>query len=177
RGRDLPDADPDGDVSDLALQVRQLHHIVVDDAQRADPGRRQIQHEWGAEAARTDHQHPRVTQLGLADAADFGQQDVPRVAADFVFCEIEVHGLTIWGAGFGCESSAPGMAAASLQHPGRIGISNPARAHARIRPCKTMRLSCSPAVKIRRHAWPGRWPAIPMSRPSDLLTGSVTPLR
>ena len=63
---------------------------------RADAGRRQIQRERRAEAAGADDQHARGLQLRLADAADVLQQDVPGVAADFVFGEIEVHGGRIW---------------------------------------------------------------------------------
>ena len=89
-------ADPVGGVGDLALQVRQLHPIVIDDADRADASRREVQRERRAQPAGADHQHPRRLQLGLPDAAHVLQQDVPGVAADFVFGEIEVHGVRIW---------------------------------------------------------------------------------
>ena len=79
-------------MGDLALQVGQLHPVVIDDADRADAGRGQIQRERRAQPAGADHQHARRLQLRLADAAHVLQQDVPRVAADFVFGEIEVHG-------------------------------------------------------------------------------------
>ena len=57
----------------------------IDDADRADAGRGEIQHQRRAEPARADHQHPRRLELGLADAAHLLQQDVAGVAADFVF--------------------------------------------------------------------------------------------
>ena len=89
-------ADPRGGVGDLPLQVGQLHAVVVDDADRADAGRGQIEHQRRAQPAGADDQHPRRLQLRLADAAHLLQQDVARVAADFVFGEIEVHGARIW---------------------------------------------------------------------------------
>ena len=89
-------ADPIGGMGDLALQVRQLHAVVVDDADRADAGGGQIQRERRAKPAGADHQHARGLQLRLADAAHVLQQDVAGVAADFVFGEIEVHGVRIW---------------------------------------------------------------------------------
>ena len=78
-------------MGDLALQVGQLHAVVVDDADGADAGRGEIQHQRAAQPAGADHQHARGLQLGLADAADLGQQDVARVTLDFGFVEIEVH--------------------------------------------------------------------------------------
>lgn len=93
---DLRLADPVSGVGDLALQVRQLDLIVIDDPDRANAGRRQIQRQRRAQPAGTDHQHPRRLQLRLAGAAYVLQQNVPRVAADFVFGEIEVHGAKIW---------------------------------------------------------------------------------
>ena len=69
--------------------------VVVDDADGADAGGGEIQHERRAQPAGADHQHARGLQLRLADAAHLLQQDVAGVAADFVFGEIEVHGVRI----------------------------------------------------------------------------------
>ena len=96
RGLRLRLADPVRGVGDLALQVGQLQPVVVDDADGADAGRREVQRERRAEPAGADDQHAGRLQLRLADAADVLQQDVPGVAADFVFGEIEVHGGRIW---------------------------------------------------------------------------------
>ena len=89
-------ADAVGGVGDLALQVRQLQPVVVDDADGANAGGGEIQRERRAKPAGADHQHAGGLQLCLADAAHVLQQDVPGVAADFVFGEIEVHGVKIW---------------------------------------------------------------------------------
>jgi hypothetical protein len=83
-------------VRDLPLQVRQFQPVVIDDADRADAGGGQIQRQRRAQAAGANHQHARRLQLRLADAPHVLQQDVPGVAADFVFGEIEVHGVRIW---------------------------------------------------------------------------------
>ena len=95
-------------MGDLALQVGQLDVVVVDDADGADAGGGEIQRQRRAEPAGADDQHARGLQLRLAGAAHVLQQDVARVAADFVFGEIEVHGDSIWCGPPRCESG-PGM--------------------------------------------------------------------
>ncbi len=47
----------DGAVNHLALQVGEVDRVVVDHAQGADPGRREILQEGCAETAGADHQH------------------------------------------------------------------------------------------------------------------------
>src|SRR5262249_35259700 len=59
-----------GGMDDLALQVRERHHVVIDDAKRADAGRREIKQGRGAKTAGADHQHPRAFERRLAGAAD-----------------------------------------------------------------------------------------------------------
>ena len=88
-------ADPVGGVGDLALQIRQLEPVVVDNADGAHAGSGEVQHKRRAKPTGAHHQHAGCLQLCLADAAYVLQQDVPRVAADFVFGEIEVHGVKI----------------------------------------------------------------------------------
>ena len=74
-------------MGDLPVQVGELDPVVVDDAERADAGRREIQRERRAEAAGADQQHPGLEQLGLADPADLRQHDVPGVAEHLLFGE------------------------------------------------------------------------------------------
>ena len=64
----------------LALEVGDVDLVVVDDPQRADAGRREIQGSRGAESARSEQQHLGVEQLLLALDTDLGQQEMPRVA-------------------------------------------------------------------------------------------------
>ncbi len=81
-------ADAVGPVRHLTLQIGQLDRVVVDEPDRADARRRQIQRQRAAEPAGADHQHAGRAQPRLSDAADLGQQDVPRVALDFSLGEL-----------------------------------------------------------------------------------------
>ena len=69
----------------LALQVRQRHLVVVDHAERADPGGAEIKQHRRAEPAGADHQHPRLLERCLTRPADLPQHDVAGVAFDFLF--------------------------------------------------------------------------------------------
>ena len=72
--------DPFGVVDHLALQVGGVDHVVVDEADRADPGGGEVERGRRAEAAGAEQQHLRVQQLHLAVDPDLGQQRVARVA-------------------------------------------------------------------------------------------------
>ena len=85
RAVDLRHADPVGRVDDLALQVGEIHRIVVHHADRAHPRRGEIEQERRAQTAGAAHQNAGLQQLLLADAADFGQDDVPRIALELLF--------------------------------------------------------------------------------------------
>ena len=69
-----------GVVDHLALQVRLVDLVVVDQAERADAGRGQIEGRGSAQAAGADQQHLGVEHLELALDADLGKQGVARVA-------------------------------------------------------------------------------------------------
>jgi hypothetical protein len=70
-------------VNDLALQIRQRHDIVIDNAERADAGGGEIKQNRRAEAAGANDQHARGFELGLAGAADLAQHNVARIAFEF----------------------------------------------------------------------------------------------
>ena len=57
--------------------------VVIDDAERADPGRGEILDERRAEPAGADDQHPRRLQLLLPRPADIGEHDMAGVTGDF----------------------------------------------------------------------------------------------
>ena len=80
-------ADIVGPENHLALQVGQRHGVVVDDADVAYAGRRQIQQHRRAEAAGAHHQHARGFQLRLAGTADLAQHDMARITFEFVAFE------------------------------------------------------------------------------------------
>ena len=67
-------------VDDLALQVRLVDDVRVDDAEPADARRREVERRRRAEAARADQQHAAVEQLQLSFLTDLRNQDVARVA-------------------------------------------------------------------------------------------------
>ena len=74
----VPDAA--GRVEDLALEVRRVDDVGVDEAERADAGRREVERRGAAEAARAEQEHLAPEQLRLAGLADLGEEDVTRVA-------------------------------------------------------------------------------------------------
>ena len=80
RGVDLRRAERVERVGDLALEVRLVDDVGVDDPERADPGGGEVERGGRAEAAGADQQDPRVEQLELALLADLGDQQVARVA-------------------------------------------------------------------------------------------------
>ena len=67
-------------VQDLALQVRRVDHVHVDDAERADAGGAEVQRGGRAEATGAEQQHLGVEQLVLTLLAHLGQQQVALVA-------------------------------------------------------------------------------------------------
>ena len=79
RGVDLALTDPVDVVQDLALQVRLVDHVHVDDADRADTGRSQVQRGRRSQTAGAEQQDTGAEQLLLALLAHLGQQQVTAV--------------------------------------------------------------------------------------------------
>ncbi len=77
---DLALADAVDVVEDLALQVRRVDDVHVDDAERADARGREVERGRRAEAAGAEEQHAALEQLLLAGLTDLGEQDVTAVA-------------------------------------------------------------------------------------------------
>ena len=77
---DLALADAVHVVQDLALQVRRVDDVHVDDAERADARGREVERGRRAEPAGAEQQHAALEQLLLPGLADLGQQDVAPVA-------------------------------------------------------------------------------------------------
>ena len=76
---DLAIADAVDVVEDLALEVRLVDDVHVDDAERADAGGREVERGRRAEPAGAEQQHLGVEQLLLALVADLGQEQVALV--------------------------------------------------------------------------------------------------
>jgi len=74
-------------VEDLALEVRQVDDVEVDDADRADAGGREIERGRGSEPAGADQQRLRLEEPLLALRADLGDQQVAAVALLLVAAE------------------------------------------------------------------------------------------
>ena len=72
---DLGLAEPVGRVDDLALQVRVVDDVGIDDAERADACGGEVERRGRAEPAGADQQHARVEQPLLAGLADLGDQE------------------------------------------------------------------------------------------------------
>ncbi len=66
-------------VDHLALEVGLVDHVVVDDPQGPNSGRREIEGGRRAQPSRADQEHLRVEQLQLALDPDLGQHGVSRV--------------------------------------------------------------------------------------------------
>jgi hypothetical protein len=84
---DLRDADGLLAVQDLALQVRQVGLVVVDDAEGADASRGEVERGRRAEAASADAEHAGVEQLLLTLLAHLRQDDLARVAGLLLVAE------------------------------------------------------------------------------------------
>jgi hypothetical protein len=67
---------------DLPLQVRERNVVVVDDADRADAGGRQIGNQRRSKASRPDHQHAGALELRLPGTADLRQHQMAGIALD-----------------------------------------------------------------------------------------------
>ncbi len=72
---------------DLALQIGQIDPVVVDDAERADPGGGEIEQQRRAEPAGADHQHARRQQLFLPLLADLVEDQMAGVAPELLFAQ------------------------------------------------------------------------------------------
>ena len=90
-GVDLAHADPVDVVQDLALQVGAVDDVHIDDAERADTRRRQVQARRAAEAAGAEQQHLGIEQLHLTFLAHLGQQQMALVAVLLVGIEALGH--------------------------------------------------------------------------------------
>ena len=90
RRLDLRHADAVVGVQDLALQIREVDDVVVDDAERSDAGRRQVERRRRAEAAGAEQQHFGGEQLCLSGLADLGKHEVAAVATELLGCELVI---------------------------------------------------------------------------------------
>ena len=84
RGFCLRRADAVGRVNYLPLKIRHIDHVEIHQPERADPRRRQVQRRRRSERARAEQKHLGVEQLRLSLLADFGDNEMARVAGQLV---------------------------------------------------------------------------------------------
>ena len=75
-------------MDDLALEVGELNGVEIHDAELADARRGQVHGDGRAEPARADAEHAGGANFLFALQPDFGQNQMPRVAADFVVVQV-----------------------------------------------------------------------------------------
>ncbi len=71
-------------MQDLPLQIAEIDHVEIDEADAADAGGREIQAQRRAETAGADEQHARGLEALLPVHADLGHDQVPAVAGDLL---------------------------------------------------------------------------------------------
>ena len=117
-------------VDDLALQVRLVDLVELDDADRPDACRGEVHQRRAAEAAGTDHQHLGVLEPLLPGHPDVGDDQVPAVAPHLVDGELggrlhergKGHGALLGrGPGFCCGRRAQHRCRAPCSPPPRAG--------------------------------------------------------
>ena len=71
----------------LALKIGQIHHVAIDEADRADTGCGQIERRRRTKATRADQENLGLGDLLLPLATHLRQEDVAAVAGDLIFGE------------------------------------------------------------------------------------------
>src|SRR5207249_6772117 len=75
-------------VKNLALEIGEIDGVEINNAEFADAGGGQIHGDGRAESSRANAQDTGGTDFLLAGQTDFGQDQVPRVTADFVIAQL-----------------------------------------------------------------------------------------
>jgi hypothetical protein len=71
-------------MDDLALQVGQINHVIIDNPDMPDPRRRQIKRHWRPQPPRTHNQHAGSFETQLPSHPHFGQANMAGIALLFV---------------------------------------------------------------------------------------------
>ena len=88
-------ADSIGRVQDLALQIADIHHVEIQQAQRAHARRRQIISRRAAEAAQSGYQHAGMETSLLAGFPETGNQEIAHVPRPLIVRK--THSITLPG--------------------------------------------------------------------------------
>ena len=92
-GFDLGNSHVGRGVEDLPLQVRKIDHVAVNQSDRADTRRAQVQGDRGTQASGANHKDLGPAQFLLPLAANLLEDDLPAVPFDLVFGKIHVRPL------------------------------------------------------------------------------------
>ena len=76
------------EVQQLAVQVRELDRVVVDEPDPPGPGAGEVERDRRPERARPDHQHARLRHRELRGGAPLRQHELARVALDLALGEV-----------------------------------------------------------------------------------------
>ena len=103
-------------VDDLALQIGLVDDVIIDDSERADTGRGEVEQRGTAEPAGADDEHLGVLESLLTDHPDVGNDEVAAVATDLIdrefvcgFHEGGNHGVLLFDAGVGITPHPPSI--------------------------------------------------------------------
>jgi hypothetical protein len=72
----------------LPLQIRKIDNVEIDNSNRADAGRGQVERSWRPEPARADAQDACRLQPPLSLGGDFGHQKMARVTLQFLSAQL-----------------------------------------------------------------------------------------
>ena len=75
-------------MQDLALEIRDLHHVEVHQANLPHPRRRQVNGDGRAQAARADLEHLRLLQFELPGEAHLRRDEMARIPRNFFFAQL-----------------------------------------------------------------------------------------
>ena len=92
RGGELGAPDVGRAEEDLAVEIRLVDDVEVDEADRADPGRGQVQSERRAEPSGAHDEHARRLEPLLALGTDLRQDEMARVAPDLLVRQVRKRG-------------------------------------------------------------------------------------
>ena len=95
RGIDLGCPNAAGRMQDLALQVGEIDRVAVRKHEGPDARRCQVHRSGRAQPASTDHQRAGIQQALLTLHAEFGQQNVPRIAQQLRVVHICMRGTAM----------------------------------------------------------------------------------
>ena len=90
-------------VEELPLQVGDIDHVEVDDADGADAGRSEVQSGWRAESASADDKHACRFEAPLAGEPDAWKRKVAAIAEQFLRSEGGKFGAVLLRAALRCH--------------------------------------------------------------------------